>query len=929
MIGMSLSSFLIQTSTLRSIFISANENAGGLVGQDISNLTSKIIQTNITSTSDVNNLIISSTGAAGGFIGYTSEQTTIIDSFLKGVNVTSSTSNAGGFIGTVTGANIQIYGGGLETSSVIGINYISAFDHSGGLIGYTNSNVNVSNTDVYNINIKGDKATGGFLGFVSGSEARISQSSLASKADSVINQITNNDFGGGLVGQCDTVVITNSLVQNVYLSQQANDVGFFVGNTNISIIIDCTLNTKTPSVFNQLTGNSTASTCGGFVGYSLISTISGTISNLKLNHTCNSLGGIIGSGSISTILFLTMNSITNKNLISSPTSATIGLFGNGFSQITANNVLIENLDVISTVSDNLGVLVSFCPKIIVNNFTITNNLNGLNFVTGGSTTTGGICGGCTNVNITNAAIKNTFISSPTSTSVGGFLGSGSDVFISYSYLDTYNSSVSLIEGQSIVSGMVGSVGFNGKLTIVASGIYNGKITSTLGTASGITQKSNSVSLDRVFLKNNVTIYGATQSAGFLLTTNATATIFNSYTRATLNSSLNPCTGLVGANNNPLKLTSANSYSACNFLEGCSVIAQTVNNVSTTDFNISNVFYDNSFPDGGYGFSGYNSSYLLTRIYNSSFDQCWVWRYDHLLIEISSNTSNLCTLATTDPPTFSPSTITPSLITPSTITPSTFFPIPSTSTPSTNTPIISSAPPSSVPSTHFVPSTLTPSTTISSSLFPSTLTPSTSTPSTNTPSTIIPTSIKCTYNVPNCNFCENGYVIVVDASLFNISCQLLEGRYSYIFASKNSTTINVETSLVVSNSTTFFVGNLSQTTDSNIIFTVNVNENKSGKLNVTGCVSINGTITLVLDAKPQQNSTYQIISYTCQQPVKLNDNQIEIIKNYKNSKCDKYNSNPSSTISTLSVSLSSADGCGKNLGLIIGLSVGIPIALISI
>ena len=111
-------------------------------------------------------------------------------------------------------------------------------------------------------------------------------------------------------------------------------------------------------------------------------------------------------------------------------------------------------------------------------------------------------------------------------------------------------------------------------------------------------------------------------------------------------------------------------------------------------------------------------------------------------------------------------------------------------------------------------------------------------------------------------------------------------------------------------------------------------NKSSPLNVGGCVSINGNISLNLETQPQQGTTnLQVISYNCSQQVNISSSQIQVIPNYNGSSCDTINSQTINQPGSLGVSLTSTLGIkcngGNNLGLIIGLSVGIPCGLIVI
>ena len=155
--------------------------------------------------------------------------------------------------------------------------------------------------------------------------------------------------------------------------------------------------------------------------------------------------------------------------------------------------------------------------------------------------------------------------------------------------------------------------------------------------------------------------------------------------------------------------------------------------------------------------------------------------------------------------------------------------------------------------------------------------------------------------------------------------LIQGNF------ENNANMNIS-----SGSTVLIQGNFTQSSGGQIVFTFNQqqNNNKSSPLNVEGCVSINGNISLNLQTQPQQGTTnLQVISYNCSQQVNISSSQIQVTPNYNGSSCDTINSQTINQPDSLAVSLTSTIGnkCngGNNLGLIIGLSVGIPcgIALI--
>ena len=270
-------------------------------------------------------------------------------------------------------------------------------------------------------------------------------------------------------------------------------------------------------------------------------------------------------------------------------------------------------------------------------------------------------------------------------------------------------------------------------------------------------------------------------------------------------------------------------------------------------------------------------------------------------------------------------------------------------PNTDTTQQTSLTPTLLSSTLTLESTLhNPSSPFPSAVLESTLNPTKITsPPLSTPvlSTLSPTV--CPYHVPNCQNCPQ-QAPVFDLTQVNVSCTLFLNEWTWTFIPKNGTLINtgeivlsgntttlIEGDLnnanlnISSESTVFIQGNFTQGSGNQIVFTFSpFQNNKSSPLNVGGCVSINGNISLNLETQPQQGTTnLQVISYNCSQQVNISSSQIQVTPNYNGSSCDTINSQTINQQGNLGVSLTTIVGnkCsgGKNLGLIIGLAVGIP------
>ena len=270
----------------------------------------------------------------------------------------------------------------------------------------------------------------------------------------------------------------------------------------------------------------------------------------------------------------------------------------------------------------------------------------------------------------------------------------------------------------------------------------------------------------------------------------------------------------------------------------------------------------------------------------------------------------------------------------------------------------------------------------STLLSSTLPPSTVTNTSLVPSTIPPTlstHVPCPYAVVNCEMCSVEAPLA-DLTQVNVSCVFSPSQAIWVwtltsinsqpFVNNQNFTVSSNTTAVISGNVTNLAeiivsgnsaalikgnfnnsanlnistgaaavieGNFTQTSSGQITFVFNPSSqqqvnNKSAPLNVQGCVSINGNISLNLQTQPQQGTTnFQVISYNCSQQANISSSQIQVIPNYNGSSCDTINSQAINQQGSLGISLTSTLGnkCngGNNLGLIIGLSVGIPCGMV--
>ena len=185
------------------------------------------------------------------------------------------------------------------------------------------------------------------------------------------------------------------------------------------------------------------------------------------------------------------------------------------------------------------------------------------------------------------------------------------------------------------------------------------------------------------------------------------------------------------------------------------------------------------------------------------------------------------------------------------------------------------------------------------------------------STIIPTSQNCVYKVVNCSFCDSE-VAAIDTSNLTVSCQQnLQREWVWIFKNTSDNNFYITANLTVNSKITI---------DSDLVIepntSISFDLSKNSSLLVNGCLSVQGNLNVIVDSKINQEVTYDLITYNCSEKANVSD--VQLIYDQKENPCLK--SNPKVTLSTISTSISS---CERNVPLILGLSIGIPVLVILI
>ena len=180
---------------------------------------------------------------------------------------------------------------------------------------------------------------------------------------------------------------------------------------------------------------------------------------------------------------------------------------------------------------------------------------------------------------------------------------------------------------------------------------------------------------------------------------------------------------------------------------------------------------------------------------------------------------------------------------------------------------------------------------------------------------------CIYQVENCSYCNPNFTVNLNSSQLNVSCVFTSPDWVWNFKNKTSNTIYLNSNLnLTSDSQTqktapFTIeGDLVQSPNSTISISLNNANRNDYVLNVTGCVSLNGNLSLLLNERPlNENSVeYQLISYNCTQTISISDSQVDLVTNYNQSNCDTTSKLLNNRPNSLSVSLSTTlnNKCGS-------------------
>ncbi|CAL5984231.1 Conserved_hypothetical protein [Hexamita inflata] len=600
--------------TIKNINIQYNKVKGYISGGITGKSYAFTIQSVIMQNCDIN-----STGSSSGFVGSSSAMSIINNSILVNCSIGQSASGydgyygyyqSGGLIGnstdiSITNINLQylVINGSGHVGGIIGrfygtndlsfqnVNISNSVANSsyisGGLVGTIQSdeqstqNYIISlfeNINLVNCSVSGSSLAGGLAGQM---QLYYNYNSLYYQPKNIINNtnlnncsINSSGDSGGLIGESSHyITVYNVILQNIQVGGSQNS-GGFVGDLrpyfesgsgslfNNSTVVNCTV-----SSFSSYGSGSV----GGLVGVSSdLIILNITLQNFQLKSSSyvgsGPIGGIVGRSSYSSNL--SIKSVKIQNCVVNSSGQSGGFVGTIECQYKATQYQIrsvfDNLNLVNcsvSGSSYAGGLVGriYYTSQQANNYyevkIIITNTNLINFTVNSSGYSGGLIGDTSDLNVENVNLQNYQVNS--SSSAGGLIGNSSDLTILRVILQNFS-----VNGSNYVGGLVGD--------------------------------SNTISVQQLMIKN-YSVNGSEGCGGFsgrIQSGNIDNSTSNNYS---VNGS-NNVGGIVGQYLSPL-------------------LTFQINNVSTSNLNISGMYYVGGFT--GYQSTQSSQSYKTSYIYNSS------------------------------------------------------------------------------------------------------------------------------------------------------------------------------------------------------------------------------------------------------------------------------------------------------------------------
>lgn len=312
----------------------------------------------IENVSILGNSIINSNLGAGGFIGRTNQDATIIDSSMTG-GLVSSNGKSGGLIGEnnqhTTIENVCV------TDTVV-----KGSGTSGGFVGFAGNGIKITKSGFSNIKITSTTdAAGGFVGSTGGAETTIKEVSCNGKMI-----VKGKNASGGIIGQTNQSKVTvdkAEFLSAVEVTAEATHAGGVIGISggeaeikNTTFSGGLTVNGANSS--GGIIGNTNGKLTVDWVTFDSDVTVTATSANVHA-------GGIVGYANGEADI---KNTTFNRKLAVSGENSSAGIIGKASGKVTVNHATFSSdVKVTSSKEHAAGVLGDTNSEADIENVTLT------------------------------------------------------------------------------------------------------------------------------------------------------------------------------------------------------------------------------------------------------------------------------------------------------------------------------------------------------------------------------------------------------------------------------------------------------------------------------------------------------------------------------------------------------------------------------
>ena len=192
---------------------------------------------------------------------------------------------------------------------------------------------------------------------------------------------------------------------------------------------------------------------------------------------------------------------------------------------------------------------------------------------------------------------------------------------------------------------------------------------------------------------------------------------------------------------------------------------------------------------------------------------------------------------------------------------------------------------------------------------------------------------CFYKVPDCFMCLKN-PLIVDKKIVDVTCQERGNKWVWVFRSLTEDPIKNNYYNTITGDGNIVDGEFFQGSTGSIAFYVDPANNCHSRLNVTGCIWLQGIVQIIVKSPPSRSGTYSYLTipYRCAQATPQVFATVRVAASYSGSPCDVYNGTATATDEGVLVTINASLGvkCSVNsLSIIVAILAVILVLLVII